>query len=177
VLGEAVRRRADVVSVLVTDWPAGFPAEAVGQLLGEVSSSLPDGRVALYVCPECGDLGCGAVTALVERANDDVVWRDLGWRPITTQRSTRNPSGSWARSGSTPPSTRRCCGRCWIPPAHELGDHGCRSSGVAAPGCAASLAMRGVVCGGNSVTRRRRGVGLEDELAHRALVAEAHRAG
>jgi hypothetical protein len=79
-LGEAVRGWADVVSVLVTDWPAGFPAEEVGQLLGEVASPLPDGRVALYVCPECGDLGCGAVTAVVDRVDREVVWRDLGWQ-------------------------------------------------------------------------------------------------
>ncbi|MFD0662877.1 hypothetical protein [Thermocatellispora tengchongensis] len=30
------------------------------------------------MCPECGDLGCGAVTAAVEFSPGQVVWRDLG---------------------------------------------------------------------------------------------------
>src|SRR6266699_2932978 len=73
VLGQVVRGRADVVSVLVTDWPAGFPAQQVGQLLGEVPSSLPGGRVALYVCPECGDLRSCPARRLSDRAPDDAV--------------------------------------------------------------------------------------------------------
>ena len=34
----------DYVSVLVTNWPAGFPAQAVMQLLGMEDPPLPDGR-------------------------------------------------------------------------------------------------------------------------------------
>lgn len=37
------------------------------------------GRVPLYVCAECGDLGCGAITALVERTSDGFVWRDFAF--------------------------------------------------------------------------------------------------
>jgi hypothetical protein len=36
-------------------------------------------RYALYVCPECGDLGCGALSAVVERDGEFVVWRDFAW--------------------------------------------------------------------------------------------------
>jgi len=39
----------------------------------------PSGRVPLYVCAECGDLGCGAVTALVERTGEGFVWRDFAF--------------------------------------------------------------------------------------------------
>lgn len=48
-------------------------------LLLEVPSVLPEGRVPLYVCSECGDLGCGAVTVSVEKTPESFVWRDLGW--------------------------------------------------------------------------------------------------
>jgi hypothetical protein len=33
--------------------------------------------VPLYVCAECGDLGCGGVTAVVELTPDTVLWRAL----------------------------------------------------------------------------------------------------
>jgi hypothetical protein len=36
-----------------------------------------EGRVAVYVCPECGDLLCGAITAVIERVGDEIIWRDL----------------------------------------------------------------------------------------------------
>jgi hypothetical protein len=36
-----------------------------------------DDRVALYVCPECADLLCGAITAVIERDCEEIVWRAL----------------------------------------------------------------------------------------------------
>jgi len=78
-LGDAVRTRAaspvmaDVISVLVTNWPGGFPVEDTLALLGERGSPLADHRVPLYICAECGSLGCGAVTALITRTRDLVV--------------------------------------------------------------------------------------------------------
>jgi hypothetical protein len=32
----------------------------------------------LYVCPECGDINCGAVTAMVEEEGDQIVWKQFG---------------------------------------------------------------------------------------------------
>ena len=54
-------------------------AEAVRRLLLEEKSSLPDNRLPLYVCPECGELDCGAMTAIVERRNGKIVWRDFAF--------------------------------------------------------------------------------------------------
>jgi hypothetical protein len=71
---------ADYVPVLVLDWPMGFPAEDYGRLVGELPAPLPDGRVPLYICAECGDLGCGGITAVIERSADTVVWRDFGYQ-------------------------------------------------------------------------------------------------
>ena len=34
----------------------------------------------LYSCPECGDLGCGAVTVNLTVESDRVVWSDWGWQ-------------------------------------------------------------------------------------------------
>ncbi|MVT50074.1 hypothetical protein GPL17_06175 [Bradyrhizobium yuanmingense] len=47
-----------------------------------LTSAVPVGesnRVAMYVCPECGDLGCGAITARVSRSDDVVRWSDFAY--------------------------------------------------------------------------------------------------
>ena len=60
----------------------GAPAverSLISQLLLREPSELPSGRVPLYVCPECGDLGCGAVTARIEKMAEAYVWSEFAW--------------------------------------------------------------------------------------------------
>jgi len=54
-------------------------AKAVRRLLLEEPADLPDNRRTLYVCPECGDIGCGAVSLVVERVDKKIIWRDFGY--------------------------------------------------------------------------------------------------
>ena len=54
-------------------------AKAVRRLLLEEPADLPNDRRSLYVCPECGDLGCGAVSVVIEAAGDQIIWRDFGF--------------------------------------------------------------------------------------------------
>ena len=63
-------------------WLAGddWCRTAVRRLLGEAEPDAPDGRVTVYVCAECGDLGCGAITVVIERDNGAVRWRDWGYQ-------------------------------------------------------------------------------------------------
>jgi hypothetical protein len=49
------------------------------QLLLRERSKLPSGRVPLYICPECADLGCGCVSVQVSETEDCFVWSDPGW--------------------------------------------------------------------------------------------------
>lgn len=60
------------------EWDAEDAADALRRLLGELPSDLPSGRKSLYVCPECHDLGCGAVTAEVAFAPETVTWSRFG---------------------------------------------------------------------------------------------------
>ena len=53
--------------------------KAVRRLLLKEPADLPDNRRTLYVCPECGDIGCGAVSLVVERAGDKIIWRGFGY--------------------------------------------------------------------------------------------------
>ncbi|MBB1158806.1 hypothetical protein [Amycolatopsis dendrobii] len=78
--GASVRGLADtgldLISVLATDRPRD-PLR-VARVLGEAPGDAPDGRVLLYVCPECEDIECGAIAAKVSRRGDLITWRDFG---------------------------------------------------------------------------------------------------
>lgn len=51
----------------------------VNAFLGLEKPELPSGRIPFYVCPECGDIECGAITAEVEVTADSVVWKNFGF--------------------------------------------------------------------------------------------------
>ena len=76
--GQSLRAQVpgDVVGALGWGAPS-WEAEKRASLRGLGPPDLAPDRVALYRCPECGDLGCGAVTAALERTAATVVWRDL----------------------------------------------------------------------------------------------------
>jgi hypothetical protein len=52
--------------------------EWAARLVANGRPLLPSGRCELFVCPECGDLGCGCISCLVHRDGDYVVWTELG---------------------------------------------------------------------------------------------------
>ena len=63
--------------------PFGWLDEAtrkadIDRLLGKSPPDMAHGRTSLYICPECGDLGCGAVTVLIERGDHVVTWKNFG---------------------------------------------------------------------------------------------------
>ncbi|MCX5425118.1 oxidoreductase [Streptomyces sp. NBC_00078] len=73
----------DAVSPLASDVPPAIFTEQVRGLLLETDPPLPDGRYIIYGCPECADLACGAVTAVIERdgqEGEDYIWRDFAWQ-------------------------------------------------------------------------------------------------
>lgn|SRR3982751_2539023 len=55
------------------DWNA----ESVRVLTGEAAADFGDDRVMLFVCPECADLGCGAITAAFRLDGDTIIWSDF----------------------------------------------------------------------------------------------------
>ncbi|MEU0072283.1 oxidoreductase [Streptomyces sp. NPDC006332] len=81
----------DAVSPLASDVPPAIFTAQVRSLLLETGAPLPDGRYIVYGCPECEDLACGAVTAVIEHDGDDVVWRDFAWQ--TDQRADLELNG------------------------------------------------------------------------------------
>ncbi|MFG3205699.1 oxidoreductase [Streptomyces sp. NPDC048192] len=70
----------DAVSPLASDVPPAVFTEQVHALLLEAEPPLPGGRFVIYGCPECADLACGAVTAVIRRDGEDYIWRDFAWQ-------------------------------------------------------------------------------------------------
>ncbi|MDX3691783.1 oxidoreductase [Streptomyces europaeiscabiei] len=70
----------DAVSPLASDVPPSIFTAQVRSLLLEAEAPLTRGRYVIYGCPECADLACGAVTAVIERDGEDYVWRDFAWQ-------------------------------------------------------------------------------------------------
>lgn len=52
---------------------------AVNRFLLQEEPELGNGRHMLYVCPDCADISCGALTGCVEKAGSFYVWRDFGY--------------------------------------------------------------------------------------------------
>ena len=78
------RIRAAATSPLVSDMISPFgrldaelARSAIDRLVGLAPPDLPGERSSLCVCPECGDLSCGAIAVRVAFQPGVVAWRDF----------------------------------------------------------------------------------------------------
>lgn len=55
-----------------------YERETLKQFRVQKPSDLESGRIMLYVCAECGDIGCGAVTFSIKDMGDRIQWSDFG---------------------------------------------------------------------------------------------------
>ncbi len=78
-LGDRLPLARGLVTLLNREWLPTV-ADSVLELLGRrPASGLDPGRIYLFVCSECGDLGCGAITAAIEVAEDCITWSQFAW--------------------------------------------------------------------------------------------------
>lgn len=79
--GESLFERIGDDKITPLSW---FIAEqntkVVNKLLLKENSELPGNRYPIYVCAECGDLSCGAMTVVIERKDNKIIWRDFGYQ-------------------------------------------------------------------------------------------------
>jgi hypothetical protein len=59
----------------------------ISRLQLEAEPELEEGRQALYVCPVCGDIGCNAVTVVITRQGNRIVWSDFAYYHIVSWRN------------------------------------------------------------------------------------------
>ena len=59
-------------------WGEEQDQHLVALLTGKAKSALPKGRILLYGCAACGDIGCGAITVNLEFKGNKVYWREMG---------------------------------------------------------------------------------------------------
>jgi len=60
----------------------GYPeqnANAVAALLLQAPPETETGRVLLYICPECGDIGCGAYSVSISGSNFGYLWESFAY--------------------------------------------------------------------------------------------------
>lgn len=69
---------ADFMGCFVKGYPDQNKAAAAVLLL-EAPPDSKSGRVLLYICPECGDLGCGAYAARVSKSSAGYVWDSFAY--------------------------------------------------------------------------------------------------
>jgi hypothetical protein len=78
-LEESLRsRQRDLIGVL--GWgDAKWNREVVNRLSFRSQSAPSTGRYLLYGCSECGDLGCGGITAQVTQSTEGISWSQFGF--------------------------------------------------------------------------------------------------
>jgi len=79
--GVLLSSRLNVDSITPFGWvDAGEHEASIDRLLRKSPPNMAHGRTTLYICPECADLGCGAVTLSVQREAGVIIWKDFGFQ-------------------------------------------------------------------------------------------------
>ena len=56
-----------------------YENQKIDEFLSLEKPELESGRTLFYVCAECGDIECGAITAEIEVKGDTVTWKNFGF--------------------------------------------------------------------------------------------------
>ena len=72
-------RKHDLVGVFGWTENNAYEHKQLDQFAGVLSPDLQTGRIPFYVCSECGDIGCGAITGIIELTETTVIWKAFGF--------------------------------------------------------------------------------------------------
>lgn len=71
--------KPEMVSVLCREYATEETVRAINRLLLAEGADFPNERRSLFICAECAELGCGAITAIVWKEGETVTWEDFGY--------------------------------------------------------------------------------------------------
>ena len=60
-------------------FPSSIEENILEQLRTNLLSDLGNDRYPIYVCAECGDIGCGAITVQIEKTEQGYIWKNFGY--------------------------------------------------------------------------------------------------
>lgn len=78
-LYNAISKHHDYISFLGWSGMSDLEDDDIRRLLGEAEPNASEGHSTIYICPECGDIGCGAITVRAEKVGNEVVWADFAY--------------------------------------------------------------------------------------------------
>jgi len=56
-----------------------YENEQISEFLKEKEPSLETSRIMFYVCAECGDIGCGALTGKISETENEIIWSEFAY--------------------------------------------------------------------------------------------------
>jgi hypothetical protein len=62
-----------------------YELEIIKEFRGQKIPQIPSKRLMIYVCADCGDIGCGAITADLEINDDKVIWKNFGYEDNSSE--------------------------------------------------------------------------------------------
>jgi hypothetical protein len=57
-----------------------YESELIKEFRLKKKPELTSGRIMIYICPECGDLYCGAITVRIIKVDDKIIWTDFAFQ-------------------------------------------------------------------------------------------------
>ena len=72
-------KERDMISMLGWGMDTKYEKGILREFLKQESPELETGRTIIYGCSECGDIGCGAITAEIMDDGDKIIWKDFGY--------------------------------------------------------------------------------------------------
>lgn len=73
------QQKSDLIGCFIAGMPKDLQKQKHLQLLCQAPPDTTSGRIMLYVCPECADLGCGAYTLRIDKENGHYKWFDFAY--------------------------------------------------------------------------------------------------
>ena len=67
-----------------------YERELIKEFTGIKTPEIPSERLMIYVCSECGDIGCGCISVDIEVTDDKVIWRNFGYENNDPEIDLRN---------------------------------------------------------------------------------------